>query len=330
MDPNAIEAETNVLVSSVQENLPVERKRRASSSSSEVSIHVDPESPNQSKSVVASTKRAPIVSLIRLNPPIKPVVSSAPGLTANLIENPSCATINGTPIFDLDLNQLKDEEKPWLKPGADITDYFNYGFNEETWTVYSMLARVHLYCIRQRTLRTENGPYNRPQSLLSQMYRTKQAGTINVIGSTDETSRRSQQPLQSTISPAAAAAAAALLQAVRPAPPIVTMPLAPPPPPPHPAPPQTSTFGQKEEQEDRPQSPVDRWENPNTRRIDTPSLDRSRPSRRPYRRRSRSPRDDRFRRDAPYRRRSRSRHDRRRRTPRRSRSPIRRLSGRRD
>lgn len=31
--------------------------------------------------------------------------------------------------------------------GADITDYFNYGFNEETWTKY---------CERQRRLRSEN------------------------------------------------------------------------------------------------------------------------------------------------------------------------------
>jgi hypothetical protein len=25
------------------------------------------------------------------------------------------------------------EEKPWREPGVDITDYFNYGFNENTW-----------------------------------------------------------------------------------------------------------------------------------------------------------------------------------------------------
>lgn len=28
------------------------------------------------------------------------------------------------------------DEKPWRKPGADITDYFNYGFNEDTWRAY--------------------------------------------------------------------------------------------------------------------------------------------------------------------------------------------------
>lgn len=27
-------------------------------------------------------------------------------------------------------------EKPWQKPGADISDYFNYGFDERTWRMY--------------------------------------------------------------------------------------------------------------------------------------------------------------------------------------------------
>uniref|UniRef100_T1K0D5 Pre-mRNA polyadenylation factor Fip1 domain-containing protein n=1 Tax=Tetranychus urticae TaxID=32264 RepID=T1K0D5_TETUR len=44
------------------------------------------------------------------------------------------ANYNGTPIYDLNLDTITD--KPWRKPGADITDYFNYGFNEETWKIY--------------------------------------------------------------------------------------------------------------------------------------------------------------------------------------------------
>lgn len=42
--------------------------------------------------------------------------------------------INGQNIFEFDLNSL--DEKPWNKPGADVTDYFNYGFNETTWKEY--------------------------------------------------------------------------------------------------------------------------------------------------------------------------------------------------
>eukprot|EP01126_Amoeba_proteus_P024055 TRINITY_DN2417_c0_g1_i7.p1 TRINITY_DN2417_c0_g1~~TRINITY_DN2417_c0_g1_i7.p1 ORF type:complete len:312 (-),score=56.06 TRINITY_DN2417_c0_g1_i7:353-1288(-) len=39
-----------------------------------------------------------------------------------------------TSILELDIDTLED--KPWRKPGADITDYFNYGFNEDTWREY--------------------------------------------------------------------------------------------------------------------------------------------------------------------------------------------------
>lgn len=42
-------------------------------------------------------------------------------------------------IYDFDLETLKD--KPWLKPGADITDYFNYGFTEKTWKKYCEMQR---------------------------------------------------------------------------------------------------------------------------------------------------------------------------------------------
>ncbi|RIB30867.1 Fip1 motif-domain-containing protein [Gigaspora rosea] len=37
-------------------------------------------------------------------------------------------SLDGTSIYDVDLDSVED--KPWRKPGADITDYFNYGFNE--------------------------------------------------------------------------------------------------------------------------------------------------------------------------------------------------------
>lgn len=55
--------------------------------------------------------------------------------------------INGVPATDYNLDSLED--KPWRKPGADITDYFNYGFNEDTWKAY---------CERQKRIRvSESG-----------------------------------------------------------------------------------------------------------------------------------------------------------------------------
>lgn len=45
----------------------------------------------------------------------------------------------GNAILDLDLNSLED--KPWRKPGADLSDYFNYGFDEDTWKSYCELQK---------------------------------------------------------------------------------------------------------------------------------------------------------------------------------------------
>lgn len=59
------------------------------------------------------------------------------------IEEFECVgTISGVPAHEFSIDSL--DEKPWRKPGADITDYFNYGFNEDTWRAY---------CERQKQMR---------------------------------------------------------------------------------------------------------------------------------------------------------------------------------
>lgn len=45
----------------------------------------------------------------------------------------------GQNILDYDIESFTD--KPWNKPGADITDYFNYGFNETTWREYCNMQK---------------------------------------------------------------------------------------------------------------------------------------------------------------------------------------------
>lgn len=50
----------------------------------------------------------------------------------------------GQSIFNVDLDTIED--KPWRKPGADITDYFNFGFDEYTW---------RQYCYKQKLLKDE-------------------------------------------------------------------------------------------------------------------------------------------------------------------------------
>jgi pre-mRNA 3'-end-processing factor FIP1 len=48
--------------------------------------------------------------------------------------------------YEIDVDSITD--KPWNKPGADITDYFNYGFSEATW---------RQYMDKQKSLREEYG-----------------------------------------------------------------------------------------------------------------------------------------------------------------------------
>lgn len=60
----------------------------------------------------------------------------------------STIDVNGNPIHpatgkpiletDLDSDFPSESSKPWRKPGADITDYFNYGFDEFTWASYCL------------------------------------------------------------------------------------------------------------------------------------------------------------------------------------------------
>ena len=39
-------------------------------------------------------------------------------------------------IFDYDIKSIPEEERPWRQKDADITDWFNYGFDEDTWEIY--------------------------------------------------------------------------------------------------------------------------------------------------------------------------------------------------
>ncbi|CAI5759886.1 unnamed protein product [Candida verbasci] len=64
--------------------------------------------------------------------------------TININANPE---YEGKPLTQLDIETLK--VKPWRAPGANISDYFNFGFDEITWTAY---------CHKQDKLRGEFNP----------------------------------------------------------------------------------------------------------------------------------------------------------------------------
>ncbi|KAH7729392.1 pre-mRNA 3'-end-processing factor FIP1 [Aphelenchoides avenae] len=83
---------------------------------------------------------------IKQNVPYQKSAAAGGAGGASKVDLDGQPTHKGTMIYDLDLASMED--KPWRKPGADITDYFNYGFNEETW---------NYYCERQKKLRAEYG-----------------------------------------------------------------------------------------------------------------------------------------------------------------------------
>lgn len=57
----------------------------------------------------------------------------------------------------IDIDTL--EEKPWRAPGAVLSDYFNYGFTEDTWRSYTqkqVLSQKFLSSNFEQTLRFQN------------------------------------------------------------------------------------------------------------------------------------------------------------------------------
>lgn len=99
---------------------------------------------------------APAANVAAAKAPAKGVDLDAPGL------------INEQPTFEYDLQEVKDEDKPWRMPGADITDYFNYGFTEETWIQY---------CMKQKRLRAENSSGYKQFTDFTQLGSQNLAGT---------------------------------------------------------------------------------------------------------------------------------------------------------
>ncbi|RIB26084.1 Fip1 motif-domain-containing protein [Gigaspora rosea] len=103
----------------------------------------------------------------------KNIVSASnhtPGVDIN-----AAGSLDGTSIYDVDLDSVED--KTWRKPGADITDYFNYGFNEYTWKAYCTKQKqmqedqharkkIHVYESKQEvnSLPSELQSISQPQS----------------------------------------------------------------------------------------------------------------------------------------------------------------------
>ncbi len=78
--------------------------------------------------------------------------ASSAGAPRPGVDMSAVGQIGGVSLFDVDLDDPAAAaaggfaDRPWRKPGADVTDYFNYGFTETTWKQY---------CAKQRALRDE-------------------------------------------------------------------------------------------------------------------------------------------------------------------------------
>ncbi|KAK3542657.1 hypothetical protein QTP86_031895 [Hemibagrus guttatus] len=92
----------------------------------------------------------------------------------------------GTPGLEVD-EEL--EEKPWRKPGADLSDYFNYGFNEDTWKSYCDKHRKLRMSSEFMTLGLSDKNEGSHDVLLSKSdcSSRKLKSTIDVIGGQKET-----------------------------------------------------------------------------------------------------------------------------------------------
>ncbi|KAK2624543.1 hypothetical protein QTJ16_006493 [Diplocarpon rosae] len=76
----------------------------------------------------------------------------------------------GKPITQVNIDEdLNENDKPWRRPGTDVSDYFNYGFDEFTWA---------LYASKQETVRSEVSASNPKKMLEDMMMMTMMPGMV--------------------------------------------------------------------------------------------------------------------------------------------------------
>ncbi|KAK6356128.1 hypothetical protein TWF718_000501 [Orbilia javanica] len=73
-------------------------------------------------------------TLASAKPPAPRGPTPPPIATSTLDINTVPTYTNGEKLTSLNIDDLPS--KPWRNPGSDVSDYFNYGFDEFTWTAY--------------------------------------------------------------------------------------------------------------------------------------------------------------------------------------------------
>lgn len=130
------------------EYTPIQRLE-SSSSIGALASHAQPSQfqPSQTPSVALQAPSQPSISSNNLNiapddgvdPSTLPAVK-APSSHPE-IDPTATGMLDGRTIYEVDIAAMSD--KPWRRAGSDISDWFNYGFDELSWEAY---------CYRRREL----------------------------------------------------------------------------------------------------------------------------------------------------------------------------------
>ncbi|AQZ18733.1 FIP1 (YJR093C) [Zygosaccharomyces parabailii] len=106
--------------------------------------------------------------------PASDLAADQPAATGGTLDLNAEGTFDGEPVTSLDPEVLR--EKPWRQPGANLSDYFNYGFNEYTWMEYLN---------KQEKLRQEYNPHKILMGLMSLQQNGKLNGSTGMEGGMD-------------------------------------------------------------------------------------------------------------------------------------------------
>ncbi|KAJ5159483.1 Pre-mRNA polyadenylation factor fip1 [Penicillium canariense] len=128
-----------------------------------VSLRQEPQRPTSADSSIVSKAAPTAIPHLDASTPV-PATAAAPTAKQGVPQRPgssypaihtSTIDVNGNPIHpttgksimatDMDAD-FPTDDKPWRRPGSDITDFFNYGFDEFTWVSY---------CLKQQEVRKE-------------------------------------------------------------------------------------------------------------------------------------------------------------------------------
>jgi pre-mRNA 3'-end-processing factor FIP1 len=116
---------------------PLERdtSKKLTVEPSSITAPAPPAIPTQSLAISDPKSQAPEEP--QVDPSTLPIVT-APS-TAPKIELNKDGTMDGRSIYEVDIASL--ENKGWRRPGSDLSDWFNYGFDEISWEAYAVRRR---------------------------------------------------------------------------------------------------------------------------------------------------------------------------------------------